>query len=116
MTKQRGSWLDRLAVAAAVAMAVSACGVGGGGGGGTPTRGGTATFALLPDVKPNYIFPLAPLQYFSVTNFDQFQVLMFRPLYWFGSSGTVALNDQLSLAAEPQYAADGKTVTIHLKN
>src|SRR5215467_16264351 len=75
-----------------------------------------STFALLPDTKANYIFPMASIQYFSVANFDQFQVLMVRPLYWFGTNGTVALNDQLSLAAEPQYSADGRTVTIHLKN
>lgn len=115
MTKRKGSWLARLALGATAAVAVAGCGIGGGGGG-TPTRGGTATFALLPDVKANYIFPMAPIQYFSVANFNQFQVLMVRPLYWFGSSGSVGLNDQLSLAAEPQYSADGKTVTIHLKN
>ncbi|TMC09140.1 MAG: ABC transporter substrate-binding protein, partial [Chloroflexi bacterium] len=117
MTERKESWPARLAMAAAVLTAVAACGVGGnGGGGGTPTKGGTATFALAPDVKANYIFPMASIQYFSVANFDQFQVLMVRPLYWFGDNGTVALNDQLSLAAEPQYSDDGRTVTIRLKN
>ena len=117
MTTRRTSWLARLAACAGALMALAACGLGGqGSGGGTPVKGGTATFALLPDTKANYIFPMASIQYFSVANFDQFQVLMVRPLYWFGTNGTVALNDQLSLAAEPQYTADGKTVTIHLKN
>src|SRR5437660_9985614 len=117
MTERKESWPARLAMAAAVLTAVAACGVGGnGGGGGTPTKGGTATFALAPDVKANYIFPMASIQYFSVANFDQFQVLMVRPLYWFGDNGTVAPNDQLSLAAEPQYSDDGRTVTIRLKN
>jgi peptide/nickel transport system substrate-binding protein len=117
MTERKEAWPARLALVAVVALAVTACGVGGSGsGGGTPTKGGTATFALAPDTKANYIFPMAPIQYFSVANFDQFQVLMVRPLYWFGNNGTVALNDQLSLAAEPQYSDDGKTVTIRLKN
>jgi len=116
MTERKEAWPARLALVAVVALALAACGVGGGGSGGTPTKGGTATFALLPDTKANYIFPMAPIQYFSVANFDQFQVLMVRPLYWFGNNGSVALNDQLSLAAEPQYSDDGKTVTIRLKN
>jgi peptide/nickel transport system substrate-binding protein len=116
MSERRDSRLARLALCAVAAMAVAACGTGSSGGGGTPVKGGTATYALQPDVKANYIFPLASLQYFSTANFNQFQVLMVRPLYFFGSSGTVALNDQLSLAAEPQYSADGRTVTIHLKN
>jgi peptide/nickel transport system substrate-binding protein len=116
MTKRNPSWLARLALGVAAVMALAACGTGTTGGNGTPVKGGTATYALLPDTKANYIFPLASLQYFSTANFDQFQFLMVRPLYWFGSSGTVALNDQLSLAAEPTYSADGKTVTIHLKN
>ncbi|HEX9099197.1 MAG TPA: peptide ABC transporter substrate-binding protein [Candidatus Dormibacteraeota bacterium] len=53
--------------------------------------------------------------YFSATNVSQFQVLMYRPLYWFGDGGQVALNSNLSLAADPTYSADGKTVTIKLK-
>jgi peptide/nickel transport system substrate-binding protein len=76
----------------------------------------TATFAEQPAVSPNYIFPLASLKYFSVANLSQFQYLMFRPLYWFGENGTVKLNDSLSLAQEPVYSADGRTVTIKLKS
>ena len=75
----------------------------------------TATFAELPGAQPNYILPLASLQYFSVSNLSQFQFLMYRPLYWFGQNGTVALNDSLSLADPPVYVADGKSVVITLK-
>ena len=32
----------------------------------------TATFAEPPGAQPNYIFPLASLAYFSVTNLSQF--------------------------------------------
>jgi peptide/nickel transport system substrate-binding protein len=75
----------------------------------------TATFAELPGSQPNYIFPLAALQYFSVANLSQFQYLMYRPLYWFGDNGQVQLNTSLSLADTPVYSADGKSVTITLK-
>jgi len=75
----------------------------------------TATFAELPGAQPNYIFPLASLQYFSVSNLSQFQFLMYRPLYWFGDNGKVQLNNSLSLADPPVYSSDGKSVTITLK-
>jgi peptide/nickel transport system substrate-binding protein len=77
--------------------------------------GGTATFAEGPNARPNYIFPLTSGAYFSATNVSQFQSLMYRPLYWFGDSGQVKLNSSLSLAADPAYSADGKTVTMKLK-
>ncbi|MGD0195574.1 MAG: ABC transporter substrate-binding protein, partial [Candidatus Dormibacteria bacterium] len=64
----------------------------------------TATFAELPGSQPNYIFPLAALQYFSVANLSQFQYLMYRPLYWFGDNGQVQLNTSLSLADTPVYS------------
>src|SRR5579864_5186180 len=76
----------------------------------------TATFAEGPGATPNYILPLAAGKYFSVTNLSQFQELIYRPLYWFGTNGQVQLNDSLSLASEPQYASDGKSVTITLKS
>jgi peptide/nickel transport system substrate-binding protein len=75
----------------------------------------TATFAEGPGSQPNYIFPLASLAYFSVSNLSQFQYLMYRPLYWFGDNGQVQLNSGLSLADPPVYSADGRSVTITLK-
>jgi peptide/nickel transport system substrate-binding protein len=75
-----------------------------------------ATFAEAPNLVPNYIFPLTRNQFFNVQNLAQFQMLMYRPLYWFGDGGRVHLNNQLSLAEQPQYAADGKSVTITLKH
>ena len=77
--------------------------------------GGTATFAELPNAKPNYIFPLTSGGYFSVANLSQFQFFIYRPLYWFGQDGKVQLNTSLSLASEPAYTDGGKTVTIKLK-
>ena len=49
----------------------------------------SATFAEQPNAVPNYIFPLAPGQFYSAANVFQFQYLMYRPLYSFGSDGQV---------------------------
>ncbi len=77
--------------------------------------GGTATMALPPSTTPNYIFPFDNGGDFTVTNTSQFQYLMWRPLYWFGKNGTVALNTSLSLANAPVYSNQNKTVTMTLK-
>jgi peptide/nickel transport system substrate-binding protein len=108
--------------AAALALTAAACGGSGGGGngaasgptGGTPQNGGTATFALQPSQTPNYIFPFDSSTYFSVVNAEDFQYLMFRPLYWFGNGASPTLNTALSLATAPAYS--GKNVTITMKN
>lgn len=80
----------------------------------TPSKT-TATFAEEPGLPPNYILPLADAANFTAPNVSQFQPLLYRPLYWYGSNGKVAPDDALSVANAPQYAADGKSVTITLK-
>lgn len=105
-------WLTAMAVAVII---LAGCGTAAPTAGTTKVAGGTATFALPPDTTPNYIFPLSPLQDFSVTNLSQFQYLMYRPLYWFGDNGSVNLNPSLSLANTPVYTDGGKSVTIVLK-
>ena len=84
-------------------------------GSGAPART-TAVWAEGPQAQPDYIFPLTSLKHFSVANLMQFQYLMYRPLYWFGNRGQVQLNEDLSLAHPPAYAADGKSVSISLKS
>jgi len=79
----------------------------------TPTQ---VTWAEAPQTPPNYIFPFMPLQYFSVSNINNFQLLMYRPLYWFGNGTTPNLNPKLSLAEQPSYSNGGKAVTINLKS
>ncbi len=74
-----------------------------------------AVFAEQPTGIPDYILPLASNQYFTAANLFQFQYLMYRPLYWFGTDGQVQLNQSLSLADPPSYAKDGKSVTVTLK-
>jgi peptide/nickel transport system substrate-binding protein len=78
----------------------------------TPT---TATWAEQPNTAPNYIFPYMSLAFFSVANINQFQELMYRPLYWFGNGSTPNLDPSLSVANQPKYSNNNETVTIQLK-
>ncbi len=81
----------------------------------TRAGSGTVTFAQTPTYTPNYIFPLDAPAYYSVANLALFQYLMYRPLYWFDSSGHVAFNQQLSLASPPVWSRNGRTIEIRLK-
>jgi peptide/nickel transport system substrate-binding protein len=78
--------------------------------------GGTATVGLPAGVTLNYIWPFVPLSNANEYNTEQFQELMYRPLYMFGNNGnSVSVNYPLSPANAPVYSADGKTVTINMK-
>src|SRR5277367_2630566 len=79
---------------------------------GTPVAGGTATFALPPSTVPNYIFPFDSSTYFSVTNSEDFQYLLYRPLYWFGNGSSPTLNASLSVANAPVYSGNKITITM----
>jgi len=76
---------------------------------------GTITFAEGAGANPNWIFPYESCQYCSVDNINQFQDEMFRPMYWFGVGGSVSLVPSLSLAYNPVYSNNDKTVTMKLK-
>jgi len=80
-----------------------------------PKASGTLTFAEGPGANPNYIFPYMGCQYFSVDNINQFESLMYRPLYWFGLGPSSAVQYPLSLAKAPVEAASHKAITISLK-
>jgi peptide/nickel transport system substrate-binding protein len=78
--------------------------------------GGTASVALPAGVTLSYIWPFVPASSANEYNTRQFQELMYRPLYVFGDNGnSVSVNYRLSPAYDPQYSADGKTVTITMK-
>ena len=82
---------------------------------GRPIEGGVVTLALKANTAPNYIFPFMPVQYLSVVNTANLQVLMYRPLYWFGDGGKPVVNDKLSLAEQPTFADSNRTVTVKLR-
>jgi peptide/nickel transport system substrate-binding protein len=119
--------LVSIVAAAVAAAALAGCGASGppkgtegpsGGGGGSTSGGGsTATYAEEPAAIPNYIFPMLTSAYYSTTNIEQFQRLMFRSLYWVGNpKGQPVVDPSRSLAATPQYSDGNKTVTITLGN
>jgi peptide/nickel transport system substrate-binding protein len=112
----------RLIAAAAVLIVgvpLAACGGGSGGSsgsksGGAAQNGGTVTFALPADSTANYIFPLfGPSSYLSY-NIYNLQDLLWRPLYWYGQTGSVTMDPGLSLAKPPVYSAGDTAVTITL--
>jgi peptide/nickel transport system substrate-binding protein len=76
---------------------------------------GTITFAEAPGAAPDWIFPYTGYQDFSASNINQFQELMYRPLYFFGLGTTTAYAPSLSLADTPVLANGNKTVIINLK-
>ncbi len=70
-----------------------------------------AEFAGSP---PNYIFPFSTLAYFSIANGD-FEYMLYRPLYWFGTGSAPKLNGSLSLAQSPVASNGDRTFKITLK-
>jgi peptide/nickel transport system substrate-binding protein len=113
----------RLAAVAAVgAVALIAAGCGSSGSppsssSGTPVTGGTATVALAPGVTYSWIFPFYSITNAGVYNDEQFQFLMYRPLYMFGNNTntSVSINYPLSPADQPQFTNGGKTVVVNMK-
>jgi len=100
-------------LAFAVALALSGCG-GTQSTGGT-AKGGTATLALPGGTTPDFIFPIVDGAHYSVANIEQFQRLMWRPLYMYGNNGKPLVNEPASLADAPVFSADDARVTITLK-
>jgi peptide/nickel transport system substrate-binding protein len=110
---------------ALAALLMAACGSSGGGSANSTTTttkppanqlqpGGLATWAEPPSTPPNYIFPINSCC-FSVANLSDFQSLMFRPLYWFGTGNQPTLNEQLSLAYQPTYEQNNTVAVVNLK-
>jgi len=80
------------------------------------SSGGTATFAELTGLPPNYIFPMDSLPYFSFNNILFLQFLLYRPLYFFGVGTDPVLNNTVSIANAPVYSDGDTTVTVTLKH
>jgi peptide/nickel transport system substrate-binding protein len=83
---------------------------------GARVTGGTVTFAEAPGSAPNYIFPGVSAQYCSIANVTNFNVLMYRPLYWYGNNYTPTVDYDYSIGDQPVWSNDDKTVTIPLKD
>lgn len=82
---------------------------------GCPKRGGTVTWACAPGFPPAVIFPFTPASRMGMRNNYEFQMLMYRTLYYFGGHGRPDVDYELSIAEPPLWSADGRTVTIKIK-
>ncbi len=80
-------------------------------------KGAVATLANLNGAGGNCIFQFETNQCYSVTNYEDFEYLMVRPLYMFGgnSNTSISVNYPLSPANAPKYSDGCKTVVINLK-
>ncbi len=106
--------------AAGLATVLAACGPASSATSGTTpdasTTSNSVTYAMEPGGYASYPFPFMAGNYdadFSVYNVNDFQYLLYRPLYWFGTGTTPLLNPAESLADLPVY--QNHKVTIRLK-
>jgi peptide/nickel transport system substrate-binding protein len=83
--------------------------------GAEPKRGGVATWACAPGFPPAVIFPFTPPERIGTRNLFEFQMLMYRTLYYFGTDGTPQVDYANSIAEPPAWSDDGLTVTITIK-
>jgi peptide/nickel transport system substrate-binding protein len=102
-------------VAGAMTIGLVAPTIGGAASAKVSTASNTITFAEGPGAAPNYIFPYLGCQYFSVATLSQFQELTYRPVYWFGTPGSSAVDYSLSPAKQPVFSNSDKTITIDMK-
>jgi peptide/nickel transport system substrate-binding protein len=82
---------------------------------GRPRRGGTVTWACAPGFPPAVIFPFTPAERMGTRNILEFQALMYRTLYYFGSDGTPEVDYANSIGEPPVWSEDGLTVTVRVK-
>jgi peptide/nickel transport system substrate-binding protein len=83
---------------------------------GRPVKGGIVTWACNPGFPPAAIFPFTPRERIGIRNLYEFQILMFRPLYWLGKDGAAGVDYDRSLAYPPEWSDDGLSVTVTLKD
>ncbi|MDQ1722766.1 MAG: peptide/nickel transport system substrate-binding protein [Pseudonocardiales bacterium] len=83
--------------------------------GGRPKQGGVVTWACAPGFPPAVIFPFTPPERMGTRNIIEFQALMYRTLYYFGSDGTPEVDYANSIAEQPRWSEDGLTATITVK-
>lgn len=105
------------AAAATAAVGLAACGGGGDNGSskgasGTPIKGGTVTVAEQPGAKPNYIFPVTPVNNYSVYNTGMFQNLMWRPLFYMPKGTSPVIDYSRSSATKPVYSKKNTVLTF----
>jgi len=118
--KIKRSGVGLTGVALATAMLLASCGTSSSKPSSSSSKvkvsGGTAYFAEQPGAAPDYIFPMDNASVYSVANVEQFQRLMYRPLYWYGVGSKAEINYAESIGNKPVYSNGDRTVTITLKD
>jgi peptide/nickel transport system substrate-binding protein len=77
---------------------------------------GVITWAEAPDTGPTWILPIVTSAADSYNDIDDFEWLLWRPLYWFQNGVEPTLDPALSLANAPVWSNGDKTVTITMKS
>lgn len=83
--------------------------------GDVPRKGGVVTWACAPGFPPAVIFPFTPAERMGTRNILEFQALMYRTLYYFGSDGTPNVDYHQSIGEEPVWSEDGRTARVRVK-
>lgn len=83
--------------------------------GGRSKKGGVVTWACAPGFPPAVIFPFTPAERMGTRNILEFQALMYRTLYYFGSNGEPEVDYANSIGEPPEWSYDGLTVTVTVK-
>jgi len=78
-------------------------------------QGGVVNWACAPGFPPAVIFPFTPAERAGMRNVIEFQALMYRTLYFFGSNGLPEVDYDNSIGEPPEWSEDGCTVTITVK-
>ncbi|HEY1622217.1 MAG TPA: ABC transporter substrate-binding protein [Streptosporangiaceae bacterium] len=77
---------------------------------------GTIKIGELSGFAINYILPIPTAATGNIYNDYYFDYLMYRPLYWLVDGSKISEDKSLSLANDPVWSSDDKTVTISLKS
>ena len=83
---------------------------------GAKVKAGTITWGMQPGATPNWIFPVIPSAQNSVYNAFTFIWEMWRPLYWQVNGVVPEIEQNMSIANQPQWSNGNKTLTITLKS
>jgi peptide/nickel transport system substrate-binding protein len=78
-------------------------------------KGGEVTWACAPGFPPAVIFPFTPAERMGMRNILEFQALMYRTLYFFGTDGTPEVDYANSIGEPPEWSEDGLTVTVRVR-
>jgi peptide/nickel transport system substrate-binding protein len=85
-------------------------------GSGSRVAGGTVTFAEPSGYTPNYISPMYSAEYCDIDNIGELNMMLYRPLYWFGNNYSPLVDYNDSVGQKPVFTNGDKTVTIHLNH